>query len=371
MNKNLIYLTMSLLLTLCTGCETKKARQEKADMIIAQARAYAEQADYLKAIETYDQIYEIEHSDSYEQIRIEKAKIYMTQRRYGDVLSELNIYASGGMAEPEILILWVQARMGSANPVEWRNPEGNAYKTIRTVEYYVKLHPEDAEVLHWLGILYSHASDFDYSDKAGHAIETCRKAIELNPDDPAGYYFLAIACSKDWDKRLDRAEEACLKAIRLKPDYTDAYTLLATVYWRQARSRYHYYSKFTAGEDGSINVAARPGSAEELKKLAIDMLLKSIKIKPDAWAWNTLGEYLSDRHTGLDHLALNAYEHVAKLDPLYPGIHTYLGHAYSKKKRWADAVKSYEEALKINPFDAGASTYIVGARKELDKQTPL
>jgi tetratricopeptide (TPR) repeat protein len=123
MNKILIYLTVSLLPALCTGCETKKARQEKVDRIIAQARAYAEQADYLKAIETYDQIYEIEHSGSYEQIRIEKAKIYMTQRRYGDALSELNIYASGGMAGPEALILWVQARMGSANPVEWRNSD--------------------------------------------------------------------------------------------------------------------------------------------------------------------------------------------------------------------------------------------------------
>lgn len=366
-HRNLIYLTVNLLPALCTGCETEKAGQEKADRIFAQARAYAERTDYVKAIETYDRIYEIEHRDSYEQVRVEKAKIYMMQRRYDKALNELNIYASA-MAEPETLILWVQASMGSTGPVEWKNPESNADKTIRTVEDYVRLHPEDTKVLHWLGVLYSHASDSGCSGKANRAVKTCRKAIRLNPDDPAGYYFLAIACSKDRDKQLDRAEEACLKAIRLKPDYTDAQILLATVYWRQARSRYHYYSKFTVDEEGDINVAnVQPGSAEELKKRAIETLLKSIKIKPDARAWITLGEYAGDRHIRLDHLALNAYEHAAELDPYYPGIHTFLGHAYGKRKQWADAVKSYKKALKIDPFDPEAGTYIVEARKELDK----
>jgi hypothetical protein len=60
----------------------------------------------------------------------------------------------------------------------------------------VKIHRQylfpGEEVLRWLGVLYSHASGFDGPGKANRAVETCRKAIRLNPDDPAGYYFLAI-----------------------------------------------------------------------------------------------------------------------------------------------------------------------------------
>jgi len=360
-----------------SGCETKKAqqekadnRQEKADNIISQAKVYAEQMDYPKAIETYKQIYDIEHSDSYQQVSFEMAKIYIKQRNYGEALRKLDIYASNS-ADPEIFTLWIQARMGSDNPVEWKEPNPSAYKTIEKATSYVNANPEKVEVLRYLGVLYSHASDFDFSNKASRAVEICRNAISLKPDDAAGYYFLAIAYSKDWSKRLNQAEEACLKAIQLKPDYHDAHTLLGTIFWRQASSRFHYYSNFIV-EDGSVKVLnAQKGSAEERKKQAMEELMKSISLKPTAWAWFKLGEYASDRNIKLDDLALEAYKNAAEIDPFYPGVHTMLGHTFRKNKQWADAVKSYEIALKIDSFDPGASTYIVEARKELDKQTPL
>ena len=103
----------------------------------------------------------------------------------------------------------------------------------------------------------------------------------------------------------------------------------------------------------------------------METLLKAINTKPNAWTWFTLGLYYGDKSVGLDNLSLYAYENAAEIDPLYPYVHTAIGHGYSQRKQWEEAVKSYEKALKNDPFDPSASTYIVGARKELDKQTPL
>ena len=353
-----------------SGCDTKKAQQEKADNIITLAKSYADQNNYEKAIETYNQIFQIKHSDSYKQVSFEIAKIYMDQKKYGKALREIDIYASN-FSDPESFILWIQAKMGSINPAEWKSPSSSAYKTIEKTAEYVKSNPDKVEVLRYLGVIYCCASDFDFSDKIGRAVEICCKAISLKPDDAEGYYFLSIAYSKDW-KRLDQAEEACLKAIQLKPDYTDAYTLLGTIYWGQSRYRNHYYGVKYSFKDGKIYVEnAKQGSAEETRKQAIEALLKSISIKPTAWAWFKLGEYSGDRNIGLDDLSLHAFKISAEMDPSNEIVHTLLGHAFSQKKQWAEAVKSYERALKIDPNSPGASTYIVVARKELDKQTPL
>jgi tetratricopeptide (TPR) repeat protein len=66
------------------------------------------------------------------------------------------------------------------------------------------------------------------------AVQLCRKARDLRPDEPKYGYSLAIYLRQSGD--IDGAEEAARDVIRRSPAYVDAYLLLGDIYEKQGKA---------------------------------------------------------------------------------------------------------------------------------------
>jgi adenylate cyclase len=160
------------------------------------------------------------------------------------------------------------------------------------------------------------------------ARELSKKAIEMDPDFPGGYYMLcwtyALTVKLGWSKSpredLKRAEEIVNKCLALNDSDPHAYNLLGYIYLGRRQ-----YDK--AIQQGQHAVSLAPSMADSHAYLADSLML-----------------------AGRAEEAIEEMTKAMRLAPVYPTWYLWtLGQAYYSAGRFEEAIATFEEHLKREP----------------------
>lgn len=200
---------------------------------------------------------------------------------------------------------------------------------IQTARRATALNPSDS--LNWNNLASVYENIIPLTAGADNfSVENYKKAIQLDPKNPAGYVnlsrvLLAIADynkgkDKDlWQKNIDEAKRSLEKSIELKPDYATSRFMIAMVY-----------------------------AGEEKSKEAIDEMEKTKLYAPlDAEIAFQLG-VLYYNNSQLDK-ARAEFERAIGLNGNYSNARYSLGLVYDKLGEKQMAIEQFEQVAKLNP----------------------
>lgn len=239
--------------------------------------------------------------------------------------------------------------------------------------------PNDAEALHWLGIIAKQQGD------SQQAITLIRQALAFKADYAEAYYNLGFILQETGD--VSEAMSCFKKTISYKPDFAEAYCSLGMVLksqglYQEAINRFRQAITFKLNLADAHNnlgntlrlvgeldeavaafnnaLAIKPNAADVLNnlgvtlqqqskfKLAIEKLQRSIELKPDsAEVYCNLGSCYQSM--SLYDKAIEIFEHAVKLRPDMAHAHNYLGMAYGKKGKLVDALNCFNQTILLDP----------------------
>ena len=160
---------------------------------------------------------------------------------------------------------------------------------------------------------------YNYSDNGEYdkAIESYKKAIEINPKKDDAYYNMGI--SYDDNGEYDKAIESYKKAIEINPKKDKTYYNMGIAY-----SENKQYDK------------------------AIESYKKAIEINPkkdDAY-YNMGIAYIENKQYDK---AIESYKKAIEINPKNDKTYYNMGIAYIENKQYDKAIESYKKAIEINP----------------------
>lgn len=216
-------------------------------------------------------------------------------------------------------------------------------------------HPEQADALHYLGVLEHQAGD-----NPG-ALKLLRRSVELRPDSAEFRNNLASVLVEL--RCLDEAVDTYRSALKIKPDYPEPHNNLGALLTDRGNLDQAETSLQTA-----IRINPRYAEAHyNLAKLqlcrnrpedAVASNQMAVRLRPDyAEAHNNLGDAL--RMLGRDEEAAAAFDRALEIDPGLAEAHSNAGAILKEKGRIADAVAAFRKALEINPDFAGAHSNLI------------
>jgi tetratricopeptide (TPR) repeat protein len=188
---------------------------------------------------------------------------------------------------------------------------GQLEAAARLYENVLSHDENNAEALHWLGMLHHQAGDH------GVAAQLIGRAVEIRPD--AHLYHSNLAEVHRALGEFERAAESCRLALRLWPDYPEAHCNLGA----------------------ALRDMKRPDEA-------VEPLRRAIELRPDfAVAHNNLGIALRD--LGKPDEAIARFRHAAELEPSFAAPRTNLGQLLLNAGKAEEALASCQEAVRIEP----------------------
>jgi tetratricopeptide (TPR) repeat protein len=189
--------------------------------------------------------------------------------------------------------------------------------------------PENAEALHWFGMLHLQAGD------PAAAVELIGRAVVLRPDAHLYHGNLAEACRAAGDH--ERAAESCRAALRLWPDYPEALCSLGT----------------------SLTAMKHPAEA-------VESLRRAVALRPGfVIAHNNLG--LALRELGKLDEALGHLRRAVELEPAYAPARTNLGQMLLSRGRAEEALTQCQEAVRLQPDSAELHDNLGNVLRALDR----
>jgi predicted O-linked N-acetylglucosamine transferase (SPINDLY family) len=277
---------------------------------------------------------------------------------------------------------------------------GKLDEAERVYREILRREPENADVLHFLGILLFQKKDHD------SAVEMIKKAIQINPGNENAYYNLAGVLQDIGE--LDEAITYYQKVIEINPDIADTYNSLGAVLQKKGRldEAITYYRKALQMNPDLAVTQLNLGYALQQKGQldeAITCYQKAIEIKPDFddahynlgvifQAQGRLDEALVNYYRTMHHNpdkidvhnnvgiilkakgqldgAVASFRNAIGINPNIAEIWNNLGNALHDKGEISEAVKAYEGALKLNPdlfqthYDLGNSLKEEGKTEE-------
>ncbi len=187
----------------------------------------------------------------------------------------------------------------------------------------------NAEALHWLGLLHHQAGD---QTLAAHLIG---RAVELRPN--AHLYHLNLAEVYRALREFAPAAESCRAALRLWPAYPEALCTLGTTL--TALKRYDE---------------------------AVESLRRAVELRPnDAVATNNLGITLRELGRGSE--ALAQFRRAVELEPAFAAARTNLGLALLDQNEAEEALAHCQEAVRLDPDSAEMRDNLGNALSALDR----
>jgi tetratricopeptide (TPR) repeat protein len=240
-------------------------------------------------------------------------------------------------------------------------------------------HPDNIDVLHFLGILYYQRGIYDTAEeyfrkglKIDHdnsdllcnmgntlkqrgqldeAMEYYEKAIQTNPT--YGDTYNSVGYILHSRGKIDEAIAYYQKAAELEPEFGDAYYNLGTAFQdkNQLDEAIGYYQKAVELEPDLDDAYYNLGIIwQEKKKIddAIACYQKTLELNPrHANAHNNLGTIYRDQKQ--NDKALIHFYHALRADPGLAMVHISLGSIYQEQGRLDEAITCYQKALEINP----------------------
>jgi protein O-GlcNAc transferase len=227
---------------------------------------------------------------------------------------------------------------------------GNVQQAESIYRQILQVAPDNAEVLHLLGVVFAQAKAFD------KAIELINKAIALNDTVPNFYSSLGIALSGQ--KKLEQAIDCFKRVIDLEPNHQEAHYNLGNIYLHQDKlvEAAHHYQQFLAinPSDAMVHnslgvVQYKQGKTAE----AVTCYQSAIDLNSnDASLYHNLGNALSA--LGKFSEAITNYQHALKITPNDAQLYKHLGNALRSLNQLDEAIAAYQHAIVLNPSDAGA-----------------
>ncbi len=249
----------------------------------------------------------------------------------------------------------------------------HAYREILQSE------PENADVLHFLGILLFQKKDND------SALAMIKKAIQINPGNANAYYNLAGILQDIGE--LDEALTYYQKVIEINPDVADTYNSIGAVLQKKGQlddAITHFRKALQMDPQLAVTQLNLGYALHQKGQLdeAITCYQKAIEINPefdDAYynlgvifqAQGRLDEalvnYYSTMHHNPDKVdvhnnvgiilkamwqldgAVASFRNALGINPDIPEIWSNLGNALHDKGEIIEAIKAYQGALKLNP----------------------
>ncbi|RJQ56966.1 MAG: tetratricopeptide repeat protein [Nitrospiraceae bacterium] len=234
-----------------------------------------------------------------------------------------------------------------AMPVNLVKDKGDSKKILALKETEIEDYEKTAE--YWSSLGYSYWISGRYEE----AIDACRQAIKISPEDARSHQILGasydvLGLNKD-------AIEAYKHAIKINPNDWSSYHNLGNIYLELGMLK-------EAVDAYEQAVRINPDFAESYKKLgyaygksgratdAIEAFKQAIRINPDdSTAHINLG--VSYEKSGMSKEAIEAFKQAIRINPDYAEAHNDLGIAYGELGMYKDAIGAYKQAIKITPDD--------------------
>ena len=227
---------------------------------------------------------------------------------------------------------------------------GNLQEAEGSYKKILKKQPDNPDVLHLLGVLFSQRGDYE------SAVRYITKALQFNPSNVNVYYNLGNAFQRKGD--VDSAINSFQKALQLNPNLPDVHYNLGTAFQEKGqldkaivsfRKALRFNPKLFDAHYNIGNVYRDKGQLEE----AISSYQNAILINPGfGGAYCNLGNVLKQK--GLIEEAIAVYQRAIKHNPEYADAYYNLGNVYRDRGQPDEAIMSYQKALQINPGYADA-----------------
>jgi tetratricopeptide (TPR) repeat protein len=206
-----------------TGCSFVQARVE-----MKEGNSAYNTERFEAAVERYKKVIEVDpiYKDAYFNMGLAILSLYQP----GSTHEKDLVYASDAMnAFKDYLRLDPGNQKVENYFIEICQKSNNNEVAIRYFEAEHRRHPEKIEPITILGNLFTRTGDFD------SAIAWMQKRVEMDAQNPEGYYTIGVNCWARSYNHLDLSQErrfqildtgldALDKAISLKPDYFEAYS---------------------------------------------------------------------------------------------------------------------------------------------------
>ncbi len=256
-----------------------------SEVIYFLGRAYRDQGYDDKALATLAQI--PPDVERFSDARILRARIYEDREDYPAAIAEVRLAASGAPEGDE------QAVATHVYLAGLLQRDGDLESAVELMQGLIGLHPDDADLVYDLGLIYSNAGDEE------RAMALMLEVLELDSDHASALNFVGYTWA-DHGVRLDDAEGMVLRAIELRPGDGYITDSLGWVYHQQGLQLL---------DSGDVKRArAAFGQAILALEQALDLL--------------------------------------AQADPI---ITWHLGDAYRSVSRFDDALETYRRALSLEP----------------------
>ena len=222
---------------------------------------------------------------------------------------------------------------------------GKLDEAERVYREILQVEPENADVLHLLGVLCFQKKEHDA------AIDFIRKAIQIQPRNEDFYYNLGGILQDTG--RLDEAITHYQKAIEIKPEFADAYNSMGAVLQKQGKlddAILQFRKALDLNPDLAITHLNLGYALQQKGQLddAIACYHKAVKIKPDFDdAYYNLGVVFQAKGQ-LDN-AIVSYYQAMHYNPENPDVHNNLGIILKDRQQLDVAIASFRNALGINP----------------------
>jgi len=245
--------------------------------------------------------------------------------------------------------------------------QGNQNKGIYDVDFLLSLSKKkkfkkDSSVYFYLGIACANKKEYD------KAIESYKKAVEINPKKDKIYYNMGITYATL--KEYDRAIGAYKKAVEINPKDDKAYYNMGITYanieeYDKAIEAYKKAVEINSKDDGAYNNMGSIYHDKEEYNKAIKAYKKAIEINPkNDKAYNNMGSAYDNK--GEYNKAIEAYKKAVKINPKNDEAYNNMGIAYDEINEYDKAIEAYKKVVEINPkkdeayYNMGVDYYDLG-----------
>jgi tetratricopeptide (TPR) repeat protein len=300
------------------------------------AKVYAEQRDFVSALNAYKKVIELDPSRA--ELYFDIGNIYLKTQKFNEAIQsyqraiQLNItkkeaylyignayeqqkdFANAATAYERYLLLLPE----TPGPAEFQlglcyNELGQFDKAILALQDAVKSQPLDQPYNYQLALTYQKARQYDKAEEAyrkliqispqdslsyysliirmydeanlpDKAVDAARKVVELNPKSEVSILNLGIIYLKL--KRYDEAIAMFRQALAVRPDYELAVNLIGTSYYQQKKYKEsvdafkQYVGLIPESAEGWLNIGINYMMLKDFRN-ALDPLRHCVQIKPD------------------------------------------------------------------------------------------